>query len=349
MNINFYQNNNLVLTQKEIHTLEKHYISSCTTEWKEFIEPIQSILSKSLPVKEYYKYQFDNGLGLQGGKILEIVVGDTLNHILDTTYIEKNKFENENYCIVLTGEEGKGTGSSFDISIIDKKNNKQYIGEIKDEIARCGECDLKYNEKGQLFPAPRSKNWDTNWQPILDTFNKNTSMFNIFGHNFKISQFTDICTEVAKNYFKDVDYLFTCKEDKLVTIPMNNFEIVKNLFSFEGSEIRSSGKNPVNVFTPNYMDNTICSSDNFIEKKDDSYIVYSNMLINKTGRGGGVSSRFGFIPGFIVKKEGVEFKDNNTCVIKKTSIKQLNSNISIHFKINANYEEIKNICKGEKC
>lgn len=346
---NFYSNNNMILTQNEIRTLENHFVSSALTtdSWTEFSIPVTAILTKSTAVMEYYKCQFDTGLGLQGGKILEIVIGETLGRIFNARYIGNNTFEGEHYSIILTGEDGKGSGASYDIKIIDKTTNITYIGEVKDEIARCGECDLKYDEEGHLFPAPKATKWDDAWWPVLNAFNTSTSMFNIFGHNFKISQFKDACATIACNYFNNVDFLFTCKQNKLITIPMKNFDAVKVLFCFDGSEIRSNGKNPVKCFTPNYMNKTIHNSEYFVRMDGDNYVVDQTMLTEKPGRGGGTTSRYSFIPGFIVKKDGVTFNDDGTCSIKANSIKQLNSNISVHFQIKAEYDEIVKICKGE--
>lgn len=346
----FYSNNNMVLTQNEIRTLENHFVSAAltTNSWIEFSAPVAAILMKSAAVMDYYRHQFDNAIGLQGGKILEIVIGETLGRIFNAQYIGNNTFEGEYYTIILTGEDGKGSGTSYDVKIVDKINKVSYIGEVKDEIARCGECDLKYDEYGHLFPAPRATKWDDAWWPILNAFNASTSMFDIFGHNFKISQFKDACATIACNYFNGVDFLFTCKQNKLITVPMKNFDTVKTLFCFDGSEIRSSGKNPVNSFTPNYMDKTIRNSEYFIRMDGNNYVMDQAILIEKkNGRGGGVSSRYGFIPGFIVRKDGVTFNDDGTCLIKTNSIKQLNSNISVHFQIKAKYDEIVKICKGE--
>ena len=348
---NFYSNNDLVLTQNEIHILEKHFIDFIliSSSWDEFVSPVKPILMKSMAVMDYYKHQFENALGLQGGKILEIVVGETLGNILNASYIGNNVFEGEHYSIILTGENGKGSGASYDIKIINKINNLSYIGEVKDKIARCGECDLKYDEDGHLFPAPKALKWDDAWWPVLNAFNASTNMFNVLasGHNFNISQFEDICATIACNYFNGVDFLFTHKQNKLITIPMKNFDIVKTLFCFDGSEIRRTGKNPVNSFTPKYMDKTIRNSEYFISMDDDNYVIDQTMLIEKTGRGGGTSSRYGFIPGFIIRKDGVVFNDDGTCLIKANSIKQLNSNISVHCQIKAKYDEIVKICKGE--
>lgn len=350
MIIDFYSNNDLILTKKEIGFLESTFISSAHEEknWDDFFPLVSHILEKSFTVYEYCQSQYVNNLGLQGGKILEIVIGDTLSKIFNATYIGNGIYSNTQYTITLTGDSGKGRGKENikDIEIIDKKNNTIYKGEIKDEIARCGECDLKYDEKGHLFPAKRAVKWDDAWWPVLNAFNDSTCMFDIFGHNFKINHFTEACGQVAQNYFKNIDFLFTHKEDKLITIPLKDFNLVKNLFCFDGSEIRSNGKNPVNCFTPIYMENTIKNSQYFIDiTQNGDYIVSQSMLINKTGRGGGKSSRYGFIPGFIVKKDGVIFYENGSCQIKKSSIKQLNSNISIHLSIKKNYNEIKYFIK----
>ena len=52
--------------------------------------------------------------------------------------------------------------------------------------------------------------------PILNAFNEDTTVFEHPGHNYPIDKYEDACAEVAKNYFSNVDYLFTHKENKLV-------------------------------------------------------------------------------------------------------------------------------------
>ena len=131
MDIDFYTNNELVLTRNEICIIENHFKNNLEKDWVDFSKPIMNILEKSIPVMEYYKQQFINSTGLQGGKILELVIGDTLNKIFNTSYMGNNVFLNKQYQIILTGEGGKGTGGVYDIEIIDKVNNIKYIGEIK--------------------------------------------------------------------------------------------------------------------------------------------------------------------------------------------------------------------------
>lgn len=349
MIVNFYENNDLILTQKEIKILEEYFKNNLTKYdcWETFSSSITSILNKSTPVTDYYKNQYATSKGLQCGKLLEIVVGETLSKIFGTIYTGINTFENDEYCISLTGEAGKSTGKVADIKIIDKKSGDVYIGEVKDEIARPGDCDLKYDEDGHLYPAPRSTKWDEAWRPIIDTFNANTCTFDWFGHNYPISKYKDICVNITRNYFNGIDFLFTCKEDKLVTIPMNNFDAVGSIFSFQGSEIRAAGKNTVKPFTSRYMENAILNSEYFIEETADAYRMKTEVFpsLECKDRNGGTSSKYNFIPGFKVEKSKVVFDENGECTIAKNGILQLNSNISVHITIKKSYNDIKKIFK----
>lgn len=166
---NFYENNSLILTKKEIKILEEYFKNNLGkySDWKVFSSPIINILNKSLPVMDYYKNQYDASKGLQCGKLLEIVIGDTLSRIFNTSYITPNIFESNKYRISLTGEAGKGTGNTADIEILEKESGYVYIGEVKDEIARPGDCDLKYDENGHLYSSSRSTKWDEAWRPLL--------------------------------------------------------------------------------------------------------------------------------------------------------------------------------------
>ena len=267
MNINFYKNNNMILTVAEIHTLENHFTSFAKKEdsWKSFSFPVRDLLNKSALVEEYYYQQYQANAGLQGGKILEFVLGETFANMLGVKYVGDGIFDNIHYTITLTGELGKGTGSTFDIEIVDKSTNTIYNGEVKDAVARTGECDLRYDENGHLTKPIRAKNWDDAWMPILNAFNNDTTVFDHPGHNYPIDKYENACVEIAKNYFNGVDYLFTHKENKLVIIPMDNFDAISHMFSLAGSEIRClNGKNSVKCFTPNYFNKIIHESEDFI-------------------------------------------------------------------------------------
>lgn len=348
---NFYENNNLMLTQKEIKVLEEYFKNNLEkySSWEVFSSPIINILNKSLPVMDYYKNQYEASKGLQCGKLLEIVIGDTLSRIFNASYIAPNIFESNKYRISLTGEAGKGTGEVADIEILDKESGYVYIGEVKDEIARPGDCDLKYDENGHLYPSSRSTKWDEAWRPIIDNFNTNTCTFDWFGHNYPISKHKEICVNITRNYFKNIDFLFTCKEDKLVTIPMDNFDAISSIFSFHGSEIRAAGKNTVKPFTEQYMKSAILNSEYFIEETADAYRMKIEVFpsLDRKGRNGGTSSKYNFIPGFKVEKNKVTFDDNGECVIFKSGILQLNPNISVHMAIKKSYNEIKKIFKED--
>jgi hypothetical protein len=348
MKIDLFNNNHLALTKKEIRSIETFYTDALHNikSNEDFINNLHPFCKMVIPVYDYCMDCFNKQSGLQGGKILELLIGDTLGRIFNAQYIDRNHYESNRYSIVLTGESGKGNGKTHDIEIFDKITGTTYVGEIKDEISRGGECDLKYDEAGKLFHSANAKNWDPIWQFFLDEFNSHSTIFGLFGHNYKISEQTEVCEKVAKNYFANVDFIFTIKDDKMVTIPINNVNL-STFFSFKGSEIRSTGKNPVNCFTPKYLSNQIINSEYFISEEKDYFIMNRGVLIEKKGRGGGITTRYGFIPGFIVRKDGVEFLQEDAVKISKKSIKQLNSNISIHLTLIAEYENLKTICSKE--
>lgn len=329
MSVKYWSKDNLVLTQSEIKFIEQNF------NFAEDISPdIISILNKSILVKNYYIQQHQNKNGLQGGKILELVIADTLAQSMGLNYIINGTFENDNYLLTITAEEGKGTGTVHDISILDKNTNTIYSAEIKDEIARAGDCDIRYDENGHLHKSPRSRSWNEEWQPILDAFNETTNVFNLAGHNYPIIDHKEICENIVRKYFQGIDLLLTVKNNKLIIIDLKNSDDLSSLFSFKGSEIRPlSGKNPVNVFTPNYLDKAIKNSEYFISTIGNEYTMKSMVLKEIVGRGGGVSRYYNFLPGFKVLKEKVSFADD-TCTFAKDAIKQLNSNISVHLSLN---------------
>lgn len=351
MNINFYKNNNMILTTAEIHTLENHFVSFARKEdsWKSFSFPVNNLLNKSALVRDYYFQKYQEGSGLQGGKILEFVLGETFANMLGLNYIGDGIFDNTHYTVTLTGELGKGTGDIHDILILDKSTGKTYNAEIKDAVSRTGESDIKYDENGHLQKptSTSAKKWDDAWMPILNAFNEDTTVFEHPGHNYPIDKYEDACAEVAKNYFSNVDYLFTHKENKLVVIPMDNFDAIRHMFSLAGSEIRClNGKNTVKCFTPNYLDKAIHESKYYIEDTANGYIFDASILKFKKARGGGVSSKCDFIPGFKVVVSDITYNEDGSANIPKASILQQNPNISVHFSTVASYKDIVKFFEG---
>lgn len=340
-NINFYKNNTMIITSAEIHIIESHFTSFAKKEdtWESFSYPIKDILSRSAIVTEYIYNKYIEGVGLQGGKILELVLGETFANMLHLSYMGNGTFDGEKYTVTMIGEFGKGTGNTHDLSIYDKVNNHTYNVEIKDTVARTGDCDIKYDDNGHLLPSTKSKKWDENWMPILDFFNANYTVDDHVGHNYKIHDY-ETCAKVAKSYFKDVDYLFTHKENKLTIIPMNNYDVISHMFSLNGSEIRClNGKNAVGVFAPKYCERAFKNCEFFVREENNNYILKEEIL-SITSRSGGTSSKYNLIPGFRVLQENVKFNNDGTVTIAKNKILQRNANISVHFTVIASYNDI---------
>lgn len=220
-----------------------------------------------------------------------------------------------------TGNKGKGDGKTHDLLLIDK-SGRRYIGEIKSPVARCGECDLRYDENGKLYVSPRAKTWNNNFQPFLDDFNATTSIFDIIGHNYPLAGEQD---KVAAAYFANVDYLFTRKGGKMYVVPHDR---ILSSITFKGSEIRSCGKNTAKVFTPIhcYMQFSSCC----VRQDDKNYWVRRNVLENRNENSRFFS--FAACPIYKVEKNKVA-AEGDIIRIPKTAIKQTTSNISIHMEV----------------
>lgn len=341
MNINFYKNNTMIMTPAEVHTVESHFTTFAKREdtWESFSYPIKNILNKSASVSEYIYNKYNDEVGLQGGKVLELVLGETFANMLNLTYMGNGVFDGVNYTVTMTGELGKGTGNTHDLVIYDKVNDCSYNAEIKDTVARTGDCDMKYDNHGHLIPSTKSKNWDENWMPILDAFNSHHSVEDYVGHNYNIDDY-ETCAKVAKSYFRDVDYLFTHKENKLTVIPMKDYDVIGHMFSLKNSEIRClNGKNAVKVFAPEYCDRAFKNCEFFVREENNCYVLTKDILSVKS-RSGGTSSKYNLIPGFRVLQKDVAFNSDGTVTIAKDKILQRNANISVHFTVIASYHDI---------
>jgi hypothetical protein len=136
----------------------------------------------------------------------------------------------------------------------------------------------------------------------------------------------------------------------LVVIP-HDANILMQLYSLKGSEIRGTGgKNPVNVFTPKYLERILAP---FIvnETATEYTLIYGNSedkIHPKKGRGRTDITRFTIPYGFMFRVADIIEKTENTITIPKNKIKQLNANISVHIQLSSDYERIKKIVLGEK-
>lgn len=251
-------------------------------------------------------------------------------HAMGATKVSENIYKNSTSTFKWVGDIGKGTGHTHDmIEYSNETGEILNIYEIKDNTngARSGEMDLRYTEDGKLIPTPNGKkNYDM-FAPYVNAFNKENNYFNLTG-NFALTE--DYCTKIVDQYYATVDYLLTKVDGQIVRIPGSK---VSQHVSYKGSEIRRLGKNPVRVFTPKHLHNTITNSPHFIKEDNSFYYCNRDILINRSGRNGSKSSKYNLPSTYEIAIEKVEFIDDSVCKILKNGIKQKNANISIHTKI----------------
>ncbi len=349
---NFYNNNDLVYSTQEINYLNQYYKMNYNkyNSYSDFVAPISALLDKNIFVQaEFYK-QYLVQKAIQPGFLVELNIAATIAKILKLQPVQGldlYTYANSKYKIEMSGNLGKSSGTIHDLILTDLSTKQIYQCEIKDQIARAGEMDLRYTEEGKLYKAPKAKNIE-GFQFFIDAFNATHSVFDYVGTNYQIKDL-DNCGIVVQKYFDNVDILFTYLDDKMVTIPfifLSNAQIVK-LFSFQNSEIRTlNGKNAVNIYTPHYFATMIRDKSFLISEDATTYIFDATMLKPCVGRGKNEITKYIIPYGFSIKAKDVHIVDNNL-IVKKNKVKQNNANISIHIALAQNYEDIKTLVVQE--
>lgn len=133
---------------------------------------------------------------------------------------------------------GDPAHNDIDIKFIDKIKH----GEIKSHCSLAGDNDLTpYTEQGTTFPRPNTI-WDTKeGRIIIEEFNNKNKNWALLGKNFKLNQYPDCCKQISKNYFKNIDFCIIIYPKQIVLFEVNDDFF--NLINYEGSEIRTTGKN----------------------------------------------------------------------------------------------------------
>lgn len=235
--------------------------------------------------KEVQK-QFNNGMGLQPCILTECFVAQTLaNHLHLNEYIDLDDV-NAMVPSQLTGAifaaQGYNDGSKFrycyynshydalvfqcgasgTVDIVFTKFNISIRIEIKEQVSKLEECDITglYDEHGHLQLSTEFRQKRAKYVPFIHLFNALTTVFKMEGHNFNFSSYLE--DEKAKSIIADaldikvVDLFVLVVGNKLVPV------LSKNLFdfvTFEGSEIRTAGRNYGKVFTPGFAKEKIAS------------------------------------------------------------------------------------------
>ncbi len=254
----------------------------------EKIDTVIGILENYPFLKDDINYRLNNGILFQPGRIVETMVIQSISNYLNCIYIGNGVYENDSYVVSQYGGSGKP-----DLIIIEKKEHKEYIFEIKEPVAYGKSCGFTYDEHGiPVDFTSRDKKYKEYVETLFEDGGKleNYNILDNQGHN-KIFKIDDIITN-------NFDYIISYDDNGGILIIMTIDEY-KSKFSFK-IEVRSCGRNARKVFTKNKLnlvDNIL-----YLNKKD---------ILDINARGGNKkeSSRYKYISNnatFSFKKEDLK-------------------------------------------
>jgi len=244
----------LIYTVQEVKFLNNYFKMNSEKSEEEFLSGVLHLLNKSPAMYQGFISSYKSGKYLQPGYLTEINVCATLAAMFNLYYDENINEVNLRH--QYSDGEGNylkeygGCGMS-DIYLITAAGTVTTI-EVKEPLSLGGDYDLGITEEGKLFPKiAANREFPESAQKILNEFNAVDSIFNHLGHNIKLSN-TNYLSDILNSYLgdKNIDYIATYSEatNSLLYFPVT--ELHEHV-SFEGSEIRTAGKNHVNVYTPN--------------------------------------------------------------------------------------------------
>lgn len=240
-----------------------------------------------------------------------------------------------------------GNPANGDAEII-INGNKVRI-EFKERNAKAGEYDITglYNDEGELLISDDFRKNTPEYIPLIEKFNSETNVIEQIGHNY--NNFDDETKVMSiMEYFArhDIDVIVssTTDNDLIVLTP----ECVKielpdgrRIITTENSEIRTSGRNHRKIFTMNLFEKVLKDM-NAIKISDSEYEVsLNNDLVEiVNGRGTSTPSRVKFNKVFFVDIKNAKI-ENDKITFNINNVEQLKPSISMHIKINANKNELK--------
>lgn len=325
----------LIYTAQEIKYLNDYFKqNSEILDKEEFVNGVLEIIQRTPAMYKSFIACYESGKYLQPGYLTEINICATLAqkfHLTyDTNIVELNlrhQYSNERIFL----KEYGGCGMS-DIKFIDE-NGKTITIEVKEPLSLGGDFDLGITEEGKLFPKiATNREFPEAAKKILDEFNAVDSIFNHLGHNIPLSN-TNYLQSILNSYLgdKQIDYIATySKDSELIYFPIS--ELINHV-DFKGSEIRTAGKNKVNVYTPNAFKKAMNDIGCIIEANN-IVSIPKNAVGYRTARGSNgritgikINSIFYFEIGDIINEDEQFYYAN----ISRG--KQLKQGISVHLNL----------------
>lgn len=229
-----------------------------------------------------------------------------------------------------------GDPSSVDAFFV--KDKFLFRIEFKENVARIQEKEIVggYDENGKLiYDNEFNKNYPY-YAKLIDYFNKQNSVFDLLGENFKISSLIDnnllkqILNSSATQEKIDL-YVFAGQKKLFPILP----DLLSEYVNYDTSEIRSAGKNSYKVFTPLFLDKTLAKLGATKLNANDDYAVDESKLTNRISRGKKGSTLSGKKLNSIFWIPQKHYKVlNGKIVFNKNNIKQIRCTISVHLKLN---------------
>lgn len=218
--------------------------------------------------------------------------------------------------------------------------------EVKESLAKAGEYDLEVNENGEFHS---SENIATN-QPTLDKIinslcTEGTNLLKNVGKNIPLNFDYELLLQALEEYlvFNNIDYLVMPKyrTTKLCIIPAKKIRSLNGLFDFKGSEIRTTGRNPMQPTCTNFLLSLL----NLSSAPGPEEIVTLNpsLCIGKKARGKSFISRISLGNIFYIKKDKTWSDDEGKILTKYASIKQSKPTISLHIRLPLTAEDYKSL------
>ena len=240
-----------------------------------------------------------------------------------------------------------GNPANGDAEIIINGNKVRL--EFKERNAKAGEYDITglYDDEGKLLISDDFRKNTPEYIPFIEKFNSETNVIEQIGHNY--NDFDDETKVLSvMEYFArhDIDAIVSStSNNELVVLTPECVKIElpdgRRIITTENSEIRTSGRNHRKIFTKNLFMNVLDQM-NAIEIDKDKYEVsLDNELVEiVNGRGTSTPSRIKFNKVFFVDINDAII-ENDKVVFNINDVEQLKPSISMHIKINATKDELK--------
>lgn len=356
----------MLLSNQEIKEIEEFYNKNYDKyiSIEEFYALDKSVARKIKKVKSVraeIERQFEIKKKLQAGTLCECVMAETIaymykldffadvfhtyirelpanilyrlrddNNKILCRYIYYNKEDLDTFLI----QYGNPTRYDADLYI-----NKRIVKlEFKDKVARAGEKETEYNDEGKLVYSEKFLLENSEYIPLIEQFNKENNIIDLVS-NYEIKAEKDR-KAILKAYFRNLGF------EALVSLDDNSQLVViteeciepgndKEILSLEGSEIRRTGKNPYNVFTPQLL---LTSIEKIGGKLINGYVKISvGKMTDRTRDGKVTGKKINHL--FFVRIKNIK-KEAGFYVFLLNDVKQIKPTLCVHMKIVLSREEL---------